>query len=240
MYFIGDTHGIRPIFTIIDKHKLENQNLIHVGDLGLGFQDIRRDIRNLEMLDQMLGETGNTLYVIRGNHDNPIFWDNLWLPRFDNLVLVKDYSIIRIEDKNILFSGGATSIDRTIRRDENPPTWWKDEKFTYDHDYVNKILSKISTIDIVVTHSAPHFAYPQNDYVTIVDHYCEIEKQHGVDLRKELREERNLHSILHTHLMNFGFKPTHWIYGHFHSTKKDKIIDTEFKLLNINELYELK
>ncbi len=243
MYFLGDTHGIRPIFTIIDKHKLENQNLIHVGDLGLGFQEITRDVSNLLTLDEMLQETNNKLYVIRGNHDNPIFWDKskgLWLPKFHNLHLLEDYSVVNIEGKTIFFVGGAVSIDRLPRISEFPPTWWEDEKFKFKWDKIGEIFKNTSKIDIVVTHTAPGFAHPQNDYVPIVDHYCEIEKKHGYDLRAKLREERDLVSKLYDEIKAYNYKPSHWIYGHFHNTKKEIISGIEFKLLNINELYEVK
>lgn len=241
MYFIGDTHGVRPIFEIIDRHKLEGENLIHIGDLGLGFQDINRDLKNLELLEEALDETSNTLYVIRGNHDNPIFWNgDLRLPKYHNIKFIKDHTWHTIEGKIVYFAGGATSIDRSIRMSEYPPTWWKGEKFIYDDKDVNKALSFVKNIDIVVTHSAPHFAFPQNDYVEIVNHYCDIESKHGRDLRNELRNERADHSSLFQKMRDFGFIPSHWIYGHFHSTKTQMASGTEFKLLNINELYEVK
>jgi UDP-2,3-diacylglucosamine pyrophosphatase LpxH len=236
MYFIGDTHGIRPIFTIVDKHKLENQNLIHVGDLGLGFQEIRRDIHDLLVLDEMLGETGNTLYVIRGNHDNSIFWNRklgLWLPKFQNIHLQEDYTVRNIEDKKILFVGGAISIDRTIRKDEHPPTWWKGEEFEFDLVKLVDIEQKYDTIDIVVTHTAPTYAFPRGS-ATIVDHYCSLDPS----LRTDLEWERDFLSKLHEFLMK-KYKLSHWIYGHFHGTKKEMVSGTEFKLLNINELYEV-
>lgn len=242
MYFIGDTHGVRPIFTIIDKHKLENANLIHVGDLGLGFQEITRDVKNLLTLDEMLLESNNTLYAIRGNHDNPIFWNRrrgLVLPKLHNVHLIDDYQVRIIESKIILFAGGAISIDRSIRKDEKPPTWWEDEVFTYERDKVIKAFHEYGKIDIVVTHSAPGFAYPQNDYVPIVDHYCAIEKAHGEDLRGEIRHERELLSDMYKEIVSLGTAPSHWFYGHFHGSKKTKVANTEFKLLNVNELYEL-
>ena len=240
MYFVGDTHSIRPIFELIDKYKLESQNLIHVGDLGLGFQEVSRDLKNLALLEEALNETGNNLYVIRGNHDNPIFWDkNLHLPTYHNINLIPDHSTVRIENKVIYFAGGATSIDRRPRMAEHPPSWWKGEKFIYDEKYINRVLSKISNIDMVVTHSAPHFAYPQNDYVEIVNHYCDIESKHGQDLRTELRAERADHTSLFQKIKDFGFTPSHWLYGHFHSSKKEIISGTEFKLLNVNELYKV-
>lgn len=242
MYFIGDTHALNPIFSIIDKHKLEDQKLIHVGDLGLGFQEIRRDVANLITTDEMLQETNNHLYAIRGNHDNPIFWDKskgLWLPKFHNLHLVDDYEVKIIEGKVVLFIGGAISIDRSIRKSEFPPSWWKDEEFVFNKEKLLKVLKSYGKIDVIVTHTAPAFAYPQNDYVPIVDHYCEIEEQHGSDLRGELRLEReNISNVWHE-MVKIGVKPSHWIYGHFHSSKKQTLSGVEFKLLNINELYQI-
>ena len=110
MYFIGDTHGMRPVFSIVDRFKIEKSNLIHVGDFGLGFVSIMQDVKNLEVIDEMLIDTQNKLFVVRGNHDNPIFWDKskgLNLPKLHNIHLVDDYSVLDIENKKILCVGGG-------------------------------------------------------------------------------------------------------------------------------------
>ena len=39
MIFLGDTHKIKPIFEIIDMYDIQNENIIHVGDIGIGFQN---------------------------------------------------------------------------------------------------------------------------------------------------------------------------------------------------------
>lgn len=245
MYFIGDTHGIRPIFNIIDRHKLENQNLIHVGDLGLGFMGIANDVKNLEILDEMLIETNNHLYAIRGNHDNPIFWDRskgLNLPKFHNIHLVEDFSLLKIENKNVLFAGGAVSIDRRPRMDDVPwPSWWKDEVFKYDEEKLKFLLHDNRPVDIVVTHSAPDYCHPRGSDNYLVNQYAMIEKQHGADLHQELAEERaEISRFANDLLLNYGKKPTHWFYGHFHSHKRQKIGGMIYQLLDINELHELK
>ena len=161
MYFLGDTHGIRPAFMTIDKHKIENSNIIHVGDFGLGFLHIEQDINNLKATDEMLLETNNHLYVVRGNHDNPIFWDKskgLNLPKLHNLHLVDDYEVITVEGKKILCVGGGISIDRQLRKNGKPyPSWWKDEEFKWSPDKFHKIAIYEKVIDIVVSHSAQVF-----------------------------------------------------------------------------------
>jgi hypothetical protein len=98
---------------------------------------------------------------------------------------------------------------------------------------LGKIKDNISTIDIVVTHTAPHYAFPRGS-ADIVDHYCSIDSNLRYDLDYERKQVSNLHEFLMT-----KYKPTHWIYGHFHNTKKEMISGTEFKLLNINELYQV-
>lgn len=244
MLLIGDTHGLRPVFNIIDKHRIENQNLVHVGDFGLGFVSVEQDIKNLLLMDEMLVETNNKLYVIRGNHDNPIFWDKskgLNLPRFHNLYLVDDYTVMKIEEKNVLFVGGATSIDRRPRMEDLPwPSWWKDEVFQYDEEKLGKLFNKDIKIDVVVTHTAPSFCHPIGSKNDLVDAYVAIEKSHEEDLRFELEHERGLVDKLYSELTVFyNQRPSHWFYGHFHSSKETKKDGTLFRLLNINEVYEL-
>ena len=244
MYIIGDTHGIRPIFEIVDNNNLVGKNLIHVGDFGLGFEPIERDLKNLGILDEMLIDTNNTLYVIRGNHDNPIFWDKskgLNLPKFHNLKLVDDYTVHEIENKKVLFVGGALSIDRRPRMADFPyPTWWKDEEFKYNEIKLHDCLKKHKNIDVVITHTAPDFCYPTDDNVYIVNHYHIIESAHGVDLKLQLKQERQeMTEMYHDLTIHHGKKPKHWFYGHFHDKKEETHDNIQFHLLDINELFEL-
>lgn len=244
MIFIGDTHGLRPIFEIIAKNQYEGQNLIHIGDFGLGFNEITQDVRNLLVLDEALIDSNNHLYVIRGNHDNPIFWDKskgLNLPKLHNLHLVDDYSVIKIENYNILFVGGAISIDRTLRRDEKPyPSWWRDEEFNLRVSKIEEIGKNTPSIDIIVTHTAPHFVHPTSDNVSIVNGWHDIEVYHGMDLKGDLKKERLKLSEMYNQLkITHGHIPKYWFYGHFHSSRQQIIHGTQFKLLNVNETYEM-
>lgn len=242
MYFLGDTHGMRPVLSIIDKHKIENSNIIHVGDFGLGFVSIDQDLKNLYLIDEALMETNNHLYVVRGNHDNPIFWDRskgLNLLKLHNLHLVDDYQVAKIEDKNILFVGGGISIDRLVRKSDKPyPTWWEDEVFKWSPEKMNRVANSIDKVDIVVTHSAPSFCYPVGTNAPIVNDWHDLELQHGYNLKSELEEERRQIDFLHDHIMA-RYQPTHWFYGHFHHSKLTKKGKVQYKLLNVNELYEL-
>lgn len=229
MHFIGDTHGLYTFQQVIIKKGLENCNVIQVGDLGLGFSDIGRDILDLLNLDDFLLDRNIQLYAIRGNHDCPIFWDKskgLNLPKFQNINLVQDFEILRLEDKNILFAGGAISIDRIPRKHDKPyPTWWKDEEFKYKRLLLEKNLKYANgPIDIVVTHNAPSFCHPTDDDVEIVNYYHTLEAQMGNNLKEELRLERAEITEFYDDLTkHYGKKPSHWFYGHFHAHKNKEI-----------------
>lgn len=242
IYLMGDTHGLGPIFKIVDNYGFQDCNIIHVGDLGLGFQEITRDVKNLQILDEMCIANSIMFYSVRGNHDNPIFWDRskgLNLPRLHNVELVEDYSVLTLNRKNILCVGGAISIDRQLRKNDRIPTWWEDEVFKYEEEKLEKLRGRYETIDAIVTHSAPDFAYPQDDNVSIVNDWHNIEKEHGNDLKLELRIERLNHTSLYHKLVDdLEFSPKYWFYGHFHSSKITDYRGTKFKLLNINEIYE--
>lgn len=242
MYFIGDTHGLRPVFTIIDRHKIEKSNLIHVGDFGLGFVSIMQDVKNLEVIDEMLIDTQNKLFVVRGNHDNPIFWDKskgLNLPKLHNIHLVDDYSVLDIENKKILCVGGGISIDRQLRKDDRPyPSWWQDEEFQWHPGKFNRVVNNHNTMDIIVTHSAPSACYPRGVDAPIVNDWHNVELEHGNNLKGELQMERKKIDMLKDAVLK-AYKPTNWFYGHFHTSKTEIIDLVKFQALKINEICEI-
>lgn len=242
MYFIGDTHGMRPVFSIVDRFKVEKSNLIHVGDFGLGFVSIMQDVKNLEVIDEMLIDTQNKLFVVRGNHDNPIFWDKskgLNLPKLHNIHLVDDYSVLDIENKKILCVGGGISIDRQIRKDDRPyPSWWKDEEFQWHPGKFNRVVNNHNTMDIIVTHSAPSACYPRGVDAPIVNDWHNVELEHGNNLKGELQMERKKIDMLKDAVLK-AYKPTNWFYGHFHTSKTEIIDLVKFQALKINEICEI-
>lgn len=249
MIILGDTHGIKPVFELIDKYGITSENIIHVGDLGLGFLPIDKDLYNLSLLNEMLQVTDNTLYAIRGNHDNPIFWDKslgLNLPTYSHIHLVEDYSVIKIEECNILFIGGAISIDRSSRIQDKPyPTWWKNEGFNLDKTKLGEIYLNHPVIDIVVTHNCPDFCHPQFQENNLVKKWITLENQtpihSSMNLKADILTERKRFTELYNILtQQAGYKIKKWFYGHYHYSYCEDINDTEFIMLGVNEIKELK
>jgi hypothetical protein len=60
------------------------------------------------------------------------------------------------------------------------------------------------------------------------------------ELGDDLTNERATLTEFHRAITKNNGNITHWFYGHFHQDHYQDIGGTAFKLLNINELYELK
>jgi metallophosphoesterase superfamily enzyme len=69
MLLIGDVHSRwRDLMTTIDEFCAEGQDIIQVGDFGLGFVPPEQEREQLDALDRFLIGRHSSLWVIRGNH----------------------------------------------------------------------------------------------------------------------------------------------------------------------------
>jgi hypothetical protein len=221
LILLGDHHGNwSELFYLIDKNKLENCYLISVGDLGIGFESKERQLQTMTKLNHLFKENNIYFKGIRGNHDDPDYFKdvNYGLEYFE---LIEDYSVYEYNSKLIQFIGGAISIDRTGRRLN--VSYWQNEGLNFQKN-------KCKKVDVLITHTAPSFCFPQSFNEIVYGWAGEDEF-----LLKELTQERKD--------MDKIFKicdPSWHFYGHFHSSTYEKINNCLHKLLNINELYEFK
>jgi UDP-2,3-diacylglucosamine pyrophosphatase LpxH len=231
LIFIGDVHGEFYDLT----HKLANHNIrsstfIQVGDFGVGFKSNKEnEIKQLGKLNDRLKADGNVMYVIRGNHDDPAYFDGQ--VAYSNLIFLKDYSLLEIEDKKILLAGGAISIDRNSRKLN--VNYWENEEFALSESMLKAALKRVKKLDIVVTHSAPSEFEPR-ELGKIVWEYCVYDS----GLIHELKKERGRHSLLMNILAGLKLKPTHWYYGHFHYSYHNNYGGLKYRVLNCSEFFE--
>lgn len=237
---IGDLHGnFKHLRYILQHRDLKNCTLIQVGDFGIGYHP-SMDQKILSDLNDFLAERNSRLLVIRGNHDDPEYFDGTY--QYSNLKLMEDYSTEVIENKKFLFCGGALSIDRldSLERMQlsasfglNEPMYWEKEAFIYDE----KKAEELRDIDIVITHTAPEWCYPvnANGFGRFVESFIERDQ----DLRQDLLDERNkLSRLFETLKKNDNPVQLHF-YGHFHSTAKTSWHDTNHYLVNIGQALDL-
>lgn len=229
LYFLGDLHGnFKALKQLIKKQKLTKAYMIQVGDFGVGYQCFLDDLAAIEKLNRVLEEAHIYLYVLRGNHDNPSYFQMTFPGPLDqsNINFVPDYSILKINGLRILLVGGAISIDRKVQ--EKDVNYWEEEVLNYDEAK----LKRMCNIDVAVTHSAPDFAPPH--------HFGELVKsfaQNDATLLDDLREERASLSKMYACLKQEpSNKLSHWFYGHFHSPNQMRHEDTEMVLVGANEL----
>lgn len=241
--FCGDIHGdFEKLIRCIKAYDFRDCDIIQVGDFGLGFSLIEKEQRQLKFLNDYLVGRNIFLHAIRGNHDDPLrFIYQTGDIQWSNISLIQDYTVKRIQNKNILFVGGAISIDRKSNPNiklssgqrykgrKQGSTYWSDEPFVLDETKLNSF----SDINIVVTHSAPGFVKP----------YLKVGAEQWFDsdptLESELDKERSDLTKMYE-ILSKKNKIESWFYGHFHFSNLDIYQDTKFKLLDIFEFQELR
>lgn len=238
--FLGDIHGnFNYIAHEIKRKKITNCTIIQVGDFGIGFTTPKNDLKILEAFNLFLKEHNIVMYAIRGNHDNPKFFQGDYI--FDNLKLITDYTVLEIEDHKILCVGGAVSVDRVPRLNEmqkaaryvsKKEQFWFDEKFVFEEDKVKDLKE----VDIVVTHTAPEWCVPdnRNGFGAFVEGFAYYDNKLLEDLAFERAEVTKMFKLLN---QNNNIK--YHFYGHFH--RHDITINgyTTHMLLDINEFWML-
>jgi UDP-2,3-diacylglucosamine pyrophosphatase LpxH len=243
---IGDTHGnFKYIYNYIKNMDIRDTTFLHVGDWGVGFASVGYEKAEMKKLNQILEELNCQMYIIRGNHDDPLIFDGTW--KWSNLHLVPDYTVVNVDGDDILMVGGAISVDRIYRKQRtlkaaqygsSKKEYWYDEVFILNKEK----LKEIKGIRYVVTHSCPHFAEPVNNEKNMqFSHGALIESfvdDGDTNLKDELNEERRLLTVMYA-ILKENNHIEKWFYGHFHRTHAAYYEDTDFIMLGINEFRKI-
>jgi len=221
---VGDIHGAFDSLKYKIKQEISDAYIIQVGDFGLGFHKPNFYKDKFTWMNDVLQDTNCHLYAIRGNHDDPSYFTETNNPfGFANITLLADYSELDLLSKNILLVGGAVSVDRRFR--EEGKSWWSDEEFNLKLE--DEFPYKDRQYDLVVTHTRPGVCGAFKGFDNI-KYWCDQDP----DLIDDLVEESQKLDYLYERT-----KPKLHAYGHFHQSSITKHEDTEFRCLNIDELY---
>lgn len=250
----GDIHGDFNLLVnkVCVQYQMRDTLVIVAGDCGFGFERKGYYENIVKRNAKRLNECNNWLLFIRGNHDNPAYFDGKTF-RHKRFTAIPDYSVVKANGHTILCVGGAISIDRQSRKetwerkqrkmhrfDHNssddellaPNYYWHDEAPIFNAELLSKITSQ-HNIDTVVTHTAPSFCELQNknglQQWTIFDEY----------LLDDVRKERETMDAIYDYLRANTETLTHWYYGHFHQSWLSSIDGVLFKMLDIVELNQL-
>lgn len=250
----GDIHGDFNLLVnkVCVQYQMRNTLVIVAGDCGFGFERKGYYENIVKRNAKRLNECNNWLLFIRGNHDNPAYFDGKTF-RHKRFTAIPDYSVVKANDHTILCVGGAISIDRQKRKEAwehnqrktrrfghssandgilVPNYYWHDEVPVFNAELLSEITSQ-HNIDTVVTHTAPSF--------------CELQDKNGLQqwaifdecLLDDVRKERETMDAIYIYLRANTETLSHWYYGHFHQSWLSSIDGVLFKMLDIAELIQL-
>lgn len=232
LWICGDIHGEikRLIHDATHRLKIKCADILVVGDFGAGFgrpnsMNIRyREIRSVLKANDIC------LYTIRGNHDDPAFFDGQH--DYERLHFLPDHKIVVLCGKRIYPIGGAVSTDidlmdpltrksrRTInesliKHGSSKRVWWQNEAPV-------QITERLpESADIIVSHEAPLSFAPM----------LERDKHVGESTWQQVVESRQyLNNVLKT------VKAPLWFYGHYHRRYEGVVGETVYRGLDIAEM----
>lgn len=220
IFIVGDVHGRwNDLADLISKTLPSDSLIIQVGDFGLGFPGLNLKAAK-NTLQPVLTENNSELYIIRGNHDDPDYWQKT--KKVGDITLLKDYMSRTINGKRFLFVGGGISIDRS-ERIVNVSYW-------FDEAVHEKNLNTLKKCDVLVSHSAPENFYPIgcNEVVMDFSRYDSCLLEH---IKRERHYLRNLVEKV---------KPEKVYYGHFHLDWVEKINNMDVFALGELQVRQLK
>lgn len=202
----GDIHGnFKRLRIVIEEQKPDI--VLNVGDFGFfpKISNVWKTIRELELVNHI------PIYWCDGNHEDHESllnltedFENYNVPK--NLYYMSRGSILQLFDgRNILFFGGAESIDKHRRIPGFD--WFPEESITNKDIY--KLPNTNVNIDVVISHT------------------CPLEFDIGLDDFTNSPSRKALSYILGR------YHPKQWYFGHFHYYKEGVYKSTSWTMLNM-------
>ena len=233
---IGDCHGkfksLNSILLRLSVDFPEVDTVIQVGDFGYWprIGSIGHWLNSLRVPE------GMTLYWIDGNHEDFKAMKNFgMMGKPNNLKRFKDGqvfyvprgSVLNLGGYNILFMGGAESIDALHRKKD--VDWFSEESIT-DQDVADALASiEGQSIDIVISHDAPRsFSLYKLD--------LSMASRMGWDKWEDPSRDK-LETIRQ------AIEPQRWFFGHYHTSMFGEFgpdSASKWRCLDINEFYILE
>ncbi|MDE6104469.1 MAG: metallophosphoesterase [Clostridia bacterium] len=207
IFVTGDTHGLEnsdKLRVFADKHPELNKNdyVIIAGDFGAVWSEntLTEELRYYT-------ELPFTVLFVDGNHENfdmldsyPVeIWNGGKVHKIKpDVIHLMRGQIFEIEGKSIFTFGGATSIDKFMRREGF--SWWPQELPTFEEldEGIANLKKYGNKVDYIITHSCGQRAltYPQLRIAAGIKTAC-----------PESHLLSNFEDVVE-------FK--HWYFGHFH------------------------
>ena len=168
----GDIHGdfIQLVFKLCVQYQMKDTILIVAGDCGFEKKESYENMVKQNV--KRMNEANNWIVFIRGNHDNPAYFDGYTF-KYKRFIAIPDYTILQARSHTVLCVGGGISIDRQYRLQ----AWEKKQVRSVSESSTDKLarnvyrsteapvfdkekmvtISAKYTVDAAITHTAPSF-----------------------------------------------------------------------------------
>lgn len=228
LYICGDIHGELEtlVFNLTEREKIHDSVIIIVGDFGVGFGRPQSMDVKYKKVRKRLENNNLKIYTIRGNHDNPEFFDGKH--DYDRLQFLPDHLVTEVCGLKVYPIGGATSTDlglgrkedndRFIKMGSRQRCWWPDEGI-----FVKESSLPVK-VDLILTHTAPLAFQP----VPIREDHIDYDTW-----QKILEERRYLDFVLDKVIAKY------WFYGHYHTYMSGNIGDMLYRCLPPHDLFKV-
>jgi len=150
---LGDIHGDFAVLYRMLQRLPKDTPLVQVGDFGYWPQTFRQYMRECRIDRQFL--------FIDGNHDDVSRLTTYLTPQevWPYAMYVPRGTVVEVEGKQLLFVGGATSVDRHLRPSAASGkinAWFPEEDVT-DADVTRalKNAEQVGKIDALIVHAPP-------------------------------------------------------------------------------------
>ena len=210
---VGELEFLKPEYLISKfNDACKNTIIIILGDGGFLWANDRYSDFNGELiktLESYLEQLNSKIVVVPGNHENyPRIYG---LPKTSvqtelvqgdfrkiskNILYTERFGEYTIEGKSVLVLGGAVSLDRYLRKENE---WFQDEIFSLEEKETIISLIKDSEYDYVLSHTCPHAVLRQ----IFVDVWF-----------------RDNNSEFFDRVLNY-IEPKAWFFGHLHPEKTE-------------------
>ncbi|MBK1790163.1 metallophosphoesterase [Persicirhabdus sediminis] len=230
LYVCGDYHEQGRRLKIMLALLQPNSAVVFLGDYPAQFMSQFGDLNNLLIQYRLHA------YLLRGNHDNPVFWRaerEHVNQRYSNLTLLAEVDSLQWRDVNILCVSGAISVDRTSKRTDVGFCWPNTEAVPADAvEQTHKLVGELGTFNIMLSHSSTIEGVPEScEDSSFVKRFLPDDPNLMADLKSE---NQRLSETFITSGANCS------IYGHYHRAFSNQVDSIEYQCLNICEVLELK
>ena len=213
----GDLHANISRFKNLPKEDQEDENLgiIILGDSGFNYT---MDVNDSHLKNTLDKRYKFTLYCLRGNHearpqnvqgmklvyDENVCGEVYMQDKWPKIRYFKDWGVYTIDSYKVAVVGGAYSVDKFYRL-QNNLRWFEDEQLDTDEmihctrDFTNL------KVDVVLTHTCPKSWEPTDMFLPSIN-------QSKVDKSMELFLEE----------LAQVFDWNCWLFGHYHADRLER------------------